>query len=64
MKNEWKDVVLVQTYYTTEGDKVYEHRKIGEQAWEKILTPFTQVPYVINTYDPKDQLSSLQEKVK
>lgn len=51
--------ILVQTYYTTEGDEVYLHRKIGEDPWEKILTPYKEVPYIINTWYSKEELDTL-----
>lgn len=50
------DTVLVQTYYTTEGDKVFVNRKIGDGKWEKILTEFDRVPYVIHTWKSKEEL--------
>lgn len=55
--------VLIQSYYTTEGDNVFEHIKIGEGEWEKRLTPYSQVPYVINRWIDEEELKLLPPKV-
>jgi hypothetical protein len=40
------DQVQIATYYTKEDGKVYLNRSIGGEDWEKILTPYEELPYV------------------
>lgn len=55
------DAISVQSYYTTDGDKVYLHRKIGNEDWEIILTPFKEVPYMIVTYHTDQEVKELKK---
>lgn len=52
-------MILVQTYYTTDGKDVILHRKIGSEKWEEIITPYKEVPYVINHYYTKEEVDNL-----
>ncbi len=51
--------VLIQEYYITEGKLVYVMRKIGAGKWEKILTPYDKVPYIIPRVMPKEEAKHL-----
>lgn len=52
------NLIMVSEYYTTEGDKVILNRQIGDGEWERIVTPYTQVPYVQIKWMSKEEIET------
>lgn len=66
MKDKQKEesLILVQEYYTTEGENVFVHRRIGDQEEEKILTPYHKPPYVISKLMTNEEIEDMENTDK
>jgi len=55
------NLIMVSEYYTTEGDKVILNRQIGDGEWEKIVTPYDQVPYVEHKWMSQEKINQMKD---